>query len=393
LKFYARALNFQQQLLTLKLDAADKAAAAAEVQQRGLLLVSLEQVRTLGGRPAPRFPLLLFTQEIHALLTAGLSVIESLEVLIDKEASGAVCSVLERVSKAVQEGQRLSAALSQQPDVFPALLIGILQAAEGTSDLPHALARYLDYETRLNSVKQKVVSAAIYPAILVCVGGAVAAFLLGFVVPKFSAVYSGNGRPMPWASQLLLDWGALVGRHAGVLGVLMALGVGACAWWVRKHLQAGTWWRVLAIIPGTRARFELLEVSRLYLTLGMLLQGGLPIAQALHLAKSVMPPSRQAAVETATRHIAEGEPLSQAFVQTGLMTPVALRLLRVGERSGQLGTMLVRTAEFYESETARWIERFSKAFEPVLMAAIGLVIGMIVILLYMPIFDLVGTLQ
>jgi general secretion pathway protein F len=174
---------------------------------------------------------------------------------------------------------------------------------------------------------------------------------------------------------------------------MLGIAAGLAAWQVRRHLRNGTWWRLLAVIPGTRPKLEVLEVSRLYLTLGMLLQGGLPIVPALQLARSVLPVARQSAIEHASKRIAEGEPLSDAFVATGLSTPVALRLLKVGERSGQLGAMLVRTAEFYESETTRWIERFTKAFEPALMAAIGLVIGLIVILLYMPIFDLAGSLQ
>jgi general secretion pathway protein F len=393
LQFQVRALNAQQQLVSLVLDAADEASARLLLQQQGLTLVSLAQDRQALSIGSIRFPLLLFAQELHALLVAGLSVIESLDVLIDKEPADTTRSVLTRLAVALREGQRLSGALAQQPEVFPALFVGILQAAEGTSDLPLALSRYLDYETRLAMVRQKVVSAAIYPAILVCVGGAVAAFLLGYVVPRFATVYRGSGRPLPWASQLLLDWGGFAGAHAIELGVVLGLIVGIAVWRVRCHLRDGTWWRLLAIIPGTHPKLEVLEVSRLYLTLGMLLQGGLPIAPALHLARSVLPSARHAAVSEAARRIAEGEPLSQAFVATGLITPVALRLLKVGERSGQLGPMLVRTAEFYETETTRWIERFTKAFEPVLMAAIGLVIGLIVILLYMPIFDLAGSLQ
>ena len=113
------------------------------------------------------------------------------------------------------------------------MFIGILQAAEGTSDLPLALSRYLDYETRLSAVRQKVVSAAIYPAILMCVGGGVAAFLLGYVVPRFSTVYHGSGRPMPWASQFLLDWGSFAGAHVIELSLVLGLVMGSIAWWVR----------------------------------------------------------------------------------------------------------------------------------------------------------------
>lgn len=393
MQFHARALNMQQQLVSLTLEAADDTSALAQLQQHGLAPVSLERTRQrLGTRSAP-FPLLLFAQELHALLLAGLSVIESIDVLIEKETNSGTRSVLTQLASALRDGLRLSAALAQQPHVFPLLFIGILQAAEGTSDLPVALSRYLDHETRLNAVRQKVINASIYPVILLCVGGAVAAFLLGHVVPRFASVYRSGGRPLPWASDLLLGWGSFAGAHAMELGLGLALVGGTAVWWVRGHLRAGTWWRVLAILPGMKRRLVILEVSRLYLTLGMLLEGGLPIAEALRLARSVLPPGRHGAIDEVARRITEGELLSDAFVASGLITPIALRLLKVGERSGQLGPMLVRTAEFYENETTRWIERFTKVFEPVLMAAIGLVIGLIVILLYMPIFDLAGSLQ
>lgn len=392
MQFHVRALNTQQQLISLVVEAADDAAARLQLQQQGLVLVSMAAARAPLFTSA-RFPLLFFAQELHALLTAGLSVIEALEVLIEKERVNATRDVLGQLTTALREGQSLSAAMARQPGVFPTLFVGILQAAEGTSDLPLALSRYIDYETRLAAVKQKVVSAAIYPAILVCVGGGVAAFLLGYVVPRFAAVYRGSGRPLPWASQLLLDWGAFASAHTIELVLLFGIGLGWAAWRVRRHLHEGTWWRMLAVIPGASPRLQVLEISRFYLTLGMLLQGGLPIASSLQLASSVLPSDRHGAVTEVGRRISEGESLSDAFVAAGLIAPVALRLLKVGERSGQLGAMLVRTAEFYEGETTRWIERFTKVFEPALMAGIGLIIGLIVILLYMPIFDLAGSLQ
>jgi len=393
MRFLARALDAHQQLVSIDLEAADAESAQAQVQQSGLVPVSVAPVSGTLRAASTKFPLLLFVQELHALLVAGLSVIESLEVLLEKEPSEGNRAVLSRLSMALREGQRLSAALARQPQVFPSLFVGILQAAEGTSDLPLALSRYLDYETRLGNVRQKIVSASIYPAILVCVGGGVATFLLGYVVPRFALVYRGSGRALPWASQLLVDWGGFAQSHAVEILATLALGIAAGAMKVRRHLRDGTWWRLLAIIPGTRPKLEMLEVSRFYLTLGMLLQGGLPIVPALELARSVLPAERRAAVDRIRSRIESGESLSDVLVAAGLSTPVALRLIKVGEQSGQLATMLIRTAEFYEGETTRWIERFTKVFEPTLMAAIGLLIGSIVILLYMPIFDLASSLQ
>jgi general secretion pathway protein F len=125
----------------------------------------------------------------------------------------------------------------------------------------------------------------------------------------------------------------------------------------------------------------------------MLLDGGIAVQNALRLSAAVIDAPRQAALAAVRTAVESGDSLSASLERHGLSTPVALRLLRVGEQSGQLGQMLTRTAAFYDGETTRWIERFTKTFEPVLMAAIGLVIGLIVILLYMPVFDLAGSLQ
>ncbi len=397
MQFEARALDGQQQLETLTVEALDAADARAQVLGRHLTLLSLKEASAwnrlsrTGGR-ARRFDLLLFAQELHALVAAGLSVIESLEALVEREAQAQSRLILERLITRLREGQRLSGALAQQEEVFPALFVGVVQAAEGTSDLPRALERFIAYETRSQALSHKVTSAAIYPSILLGVGGAVALFLLGYVVPRFAGVYKGSNRPLPWASQMLLAWGEFAAQYALGLAAAFVTVVLLVIWSARRAMRSGSWLRLLGWLPGARPRLRVLELSRLYLTLGMLLEGGITITRAMQLGEAVVSPRRASHLQAARQTVANGGRLSVALEQHRLSTPVAMRLLRVGEQSGQLGAMLSRTAAFYDNETSRWIERFTKAFEPVLMAAIGIVIGLIVILLYMPIFDLAGSL-
>lgn len=392
MQYVVRALDPGQQIQTLVLEALDESDAHAQARAQRLSPLSVSRRRGAWQRQ-DKFPLLLFAQELHALLHAGLSVIEALEALIEKDTQASRSAVLARLAEQLRQGQRLSSALRNQPVIFPPLFVGVIQAAEGTSDLPQALARFLEYETRVQSVRHKVTSAAIYPAILLAVGLAVSLFLLGYVVPRFSAVYQGSGRSLPWASQLLMTWGQFAGRHAGeTLSTLLA-GAVLLLWWLRRLVAAGGCWHIIRVLPGAKAKLHILQLSRLYLTLGMLLEGGIPVQQALRLCTAVVDVTAREQLDAVRSHVETGQRLSDSLQKQGLCTPVALRLLRVGEQSGQLGLMLSRTAAFYDDETTRWIERFSKAFEPALMAAIGLVIGLIVILLYMPIFDLAGSLQ
>lgn len=391
--YLVRAMDPAQQIQTLVLDALDEADAQAQVRAQRFVPLSVTRRRTMSPRRAEAFPLLLFAQELQALLQAGLSVIESLEALIEKDPQAARRAVLARLGEQLRQGQRLSAALRRQPGVFPPLFVGVIQAAEATSDLPQALSRYLQYETRVRSVRHTVTSAAIYPAVLAVVGAAVSFFLLGYVVPKFAGLYQESGRALPWASEVLMRWGRFAGQNPGELLVGLTAGAALLAWWLRRLVAEGGWLRILAIVPGARPRLQILQLSRLYLALGMLLEGGIPVQHALRLCTAVMDSQGQSGLDAVRAAVESGQPLSSSFQQHALSTPVALRLLRVGEQSGQLGLMLSRSAAFYDEETTRWVERFSKAFEPLLMAAIGLVIGLIVILLYMPIFDLAGSLQ
>lgn len=392
MQFRVRALDGEQEIRILTIEALDESDARLQVAAQLLTPLSVAAPRRIGARRTP-FSLLLFAQELHALAMAGLSVIEAVDALAEKDSSADTRAILARLSASLREGMRLSAALQRQPQFFPPLFVGVVQAAEGTSDLPQALGRYIEYETRRDSVRHKIVNAAIYPTLLLIVGGGVSLFLLGYVVPHFATVYQGSARPLPWASQMLLHWGSFAGRHAQALLIGFAAAVCAILWWARRSLRAGNIGNMIRWLPTARARVQHIELSRLYLTLGMLLEGGFAVPQALALARAVVSLPNQAALDAVRQRIEEGEAFSDALHALGLSTPIAQRLLRVGEQSGQLGSMLTRAALFHEGEVTRWIERFTKTFEPVLMAAIGIVVGLIVVLLYMPIFELAGSLQ
>jgi general secretion pathway protein F len=391
MQYEVRALSPNAVVEQLSIDALDEADARRQVEARGLFVSSLK--RRGGGRSKGGISLVLFSQELLALLSAGLGVVEALEALLEKEVNPALANVLGRLLAGLREGKRFSSVLAEQGDRFPPLYIGIVKAAEGTSDLPRSLARYIDYQQRIDTVRAKIVSAAIYPMILLAVGGGVSGFLITYVVPKFAEVYQGAGRDLPFMSRLLLSWGQFAANHTawllagiGALAALVALGV-------RHMLASGGVAGLLARLPGLRERVRIYELSRLYLTLGMLSEGGIPIVHAIDTVQSMVSPAVRAGLRQARLAIESGQPLSNAFADNGLTTPISLRMLRVGERTGDMGPMLTQSAAFYDGEISRWIDRFTRTFEPLLMAAIGLVVGAIVVLLYMPIFDLAGDMS
>lgn len=394
MQFAVRTLAPDMSIANIVVDAADALDARRQVEARGLFVSSIEpaggaRARQRGGK----LSLVLFSQELLALLKAGLGIVEGLEALLEKEATPAARSVLERLLAGLREGKRFSAVLASQPELFPPLYVGIVRAAEGTSDLPRALARYIDYQQRIDTVRAKIVSASIYPVILLMVGGGVSAFLIGYVVPKFAQVYHGAGRNLPWMSQLLLDWGQFAAAHGGAIGLAALLLVSGVLFGVRRLLQTGGMARLLARLPGIGERARIYELSRLYLTLGMLTEGGITIVNAIETVQPMVSGTVRKGLVAARAAVESGQPLSSAFEANGLTTPISLRMLRVGERTGEMGPMLTQSAAFYDGEIGRWIDRFTRTFEPLLMAAIGLVVGAIVVLLYMPIFDLAGDMS
>lgn len=395
MQYVVRTLAPDLSITRLTVDALDAADARRQVEARGLFVSAVEPVRAQGWRRgrAGKLSLVLFSQELLALLTAGLAIVESLEALLEKEANPATRAVLERLLTGLREGKRFSGVLAEQPDLFPPLYIGIVRAAEGTSDLPRSLSRFIDYQQRIDTVRTKIVSAAIYPVILLCVGAGVSLFLMTYVVPRFAEVYQGAGRDLPWMSKLMLQWGQFAAAHS----LMLLLGLGALAvlavlaW--RRLTRDGGLARLLARLPGIGERVRIYELSRLYLTLGMLSEGGITILNAIDTVQAMVSAKVAASLAGARADIESGLPLSSAFEAHQLTTPISLRMLRVGERTGDMGPMLTQSAAFYDGEISRWIDRFTRTFEPLLMAAIGLVVGAIVVLLYMPIFDLAGEMS
>lgn len=389
MRFEVRALG-PETVETLIVDAPDEAEARRIVGTRQLTALA---VRRAARRRGTRFDLALFAQELIELLDAGLELAEAIEALDARGGSGEGARVTRDLLARLREGQSFSQALAAADEDFPPLFVGLVRAAERTSHLQDALARFLEYRTRLDALRQRIAGALIYPAVLLGVGGAVSLFLLGYVVPRFATVYRGGLHKLPWLSRSMLELGEFVAAHGGALALgltalVLATGLALRAAWRQGRLEDA-----LRRLPGLGPRIELFRIAQLYLALGTLLNGGLPALQALALAEGVATPSILQRLRGVGRDLQRGESVTTALGLAALVTPVALRLLRAGERSGRLGEMFIRAARHHDAELGRFIDRFSRLFEPLLMAAIGIVVGVIVVLLYLPIFDLAGSLQ
>lgn len=392
MQFRIRALDVTNRITQLQVEASDEASARAQVQADGLTVLSATRSRTL-SLSRQRFPVLLFCQELLALLRSGLSLVEGLEVMAEKEGRTLSRTVLTSLIDALRQGKTLSMAMSTQTAVFPDLLVAMIRASERTSDLDQALERYVAYSEQLDSLRGKLVSAATYPVILLVVGLLVVLFLLVFVVPEFSKVYEDISTELPLASQWLLAWGHFVKAHSAVLGAGLVTAIAGVVWTVRQPAVRQGALAQLERIPGIGSRMRVFRLARFFRTVGMLLRGGIPVVQSLELVRELLPLPMQQSLTRALLSIREGRAASDAFTENGLSTAVASRMLRVGERAGNLGDMMERIAAFHDEEMTRWLDRATRLFGPLLMLVIGLAIGGVVVLMYLPIFQLAESIQ
>ena len=334
-----------------------------------------------------------FAHELAALLDAGLGIVESLTTLEAKEKAPSQRALLRRLAKTLTEGLPLSHALAEEGPAFPELLTAAVAAAEHTGDLPTALRRFAENQAALRTLRGRFIGAAIYPAVLLAVGTVVVFFLLGFVVPKFAQLIEHAPHEVPLASRMLLGWGTTVAGHPWLFGAAaMSLALAVVALVIRGQR---TGWRV----PGMQRLWVVgplirtFRQAQFFRTAAMLVGGGIPALRALKMCGALLTPEDQRALFGAMTSISEGQSIGTAMAASGVADVVAERMLEVAGRTGKLAEALGRIAAFQEGHLERAVDVASRLIEPALMICIGLVIGGIVVLMYMPIFELAAGLQ
>jgi general secretion pathway protein F len=396
MRFRVNAIDARGQVVALSLDAASEAAAREAAGQRGLQVFSVAGKASFAVpsvRRSSGFRSSLFSVELMSLLEAGLNLVEALQTLAEKESAGERRDVLASLSAAIHRGEPFSRAVAALPQHFPPLYVATVKAAERSGSLKEALGRYIAYQDELDRVRKKVVSASIYPAILMAVAALVLGFLMFYVVPRFARVYEDMSGTLPLFSRLLLAFGNFVGQHAWVIAIAIFGLLGTAIWACTRPAFRSWLNRKVWEIPAIGGRMKVYQLARLYRTTGMLLRAGIPAVRALEMTEGLLAVHLRNQLAEARQRISEGQPMSAALGAADLATPVATRMMLVGEKSGDMGRMLGEIARFHDEETARAVEWFTKAFEPVLMAVLGGAVGLVVVLMYMPIFELAGNIR
>lgn len=393
MRFQAKVLSPIGQIELIPVEAADIEEVRQIVGADGGRLIGAKLQRSFSGTSwfKQSFDLRVFNEQLLTLLEAGQPITEAIAVLRQNDRQSRQQSVYDSLLNALQQGRQLSAAMKLLPSVFPQLYVAMVEASETTGTVQTSIRRFMQYQAQADEIRTKLNAAAIYPVILSVVGFTVIAFLLLYVAPKFSVVFEDMNASKRTAASVVQWWGSLVRNHPGLAWcgfVAILFGMAFSMFHPALRLLIA---QQLRRTPWIGERIQVLQMARLYRTLGMLLNSGISIIAAMRMTTPTLPFGMQPSVTSAMQAVSEGKPLSRAMAEFGLSTDVAQRLTVAGESSGNLGLMLSHIADFFEQETARWLDRTSRLIEPALMVVIGLIIGFVVLMLYSPIFDLANA--
>ncbi len=333
--------------------------------------------------------LLIFTQDLHALLEAGLAVDKALSILIGVAEKEKVRSMISGIRKSVEGGNSLSEALERYPRVFNPLYVNMVRAGETGGVLPAVLERLGEFLESSQDLKDYIKSAMVYPLFLVLVGGASIIIMLTFVIPKFSIIFSDMGRAIPASTQALLT----ISHGLRTYWWLILLVLAALAAAVKKYIntpggryRADAW---MLRLPMAGKVVRSVEVARFSRTLGTLIQSGVPILQALSLVRQIISNRPIAeSLRNVYHRVEEGDTLSAPLYQEGVFPALAVQMISVGEETGKLDRMLIKVADNYEKTVRNMIKRLVNLLEPAMILLMGLMVGFIVISMLMAVFSM-----
>ncbi len=385
------------------IDAESPRDAHVSLRRRGIFPTQITEERVAATAPATHTTvrvaalfervsapeLALLTRQLATLAGAGLPLVESLSTLIEQLEHPVLKRTLSHVRQQVREGRSLADALRSHPRIFSEIYVNMVRAGEESGALEIVLSRLADYTEGQARLLRSVQSALTYPLLMMLVAGAILLFLLAYVVPQITRLFSDTGQVLPVMTRILLGvssflavywWGPLLFVGLGILGGMRLV----------RTTRGREWYdRVLLGLPWVGRLLQRVSVARFARTLSTLLASGVPILTALHIVKALMSNSLlRRAVEEARTSVQAGEGLATPLKRSGLFPALLIQMVAVGERSGELETMLARAADAYDEEVAIALSRLTSLLEPLTILVMGGVVLYIVLAILLPIFQL-----
>lgn len=394
--FTARVGTADGQISERRVQAASTSAARQELQRQGLHVfslqrrgVSLGELANRGRRVVSIDKFLLFNQELLALVRAGLPILHSFDIMLERQRDPRFRRVLEDIRDKIKSGVALSDAFAEYGNAFPPIYATSIRAGERSGDLEGVLRRFLRYQKLISNLRKKVIGAMIYPAVLVALSIGMIGVMLVYVIPKFSDFFVGFGQELPILTRVLIDLAFWIQENALLVGVILAALVFFINRWQRSGLGGAVYDRIKLKIPlvgGVLHRFAILQFTQ---SLGTLLGGGTPMVPAIEIAaQSITNRHVSSRVEGIAQNVREGEPMWSSLEKTGVMSDLAVEMIKVGESSGALVEMLANVSEFYDEEIESLLARLISLIEPLILVFLGGVIAVLLYAFYLPLFEL-----
>ncbi|MBI5587882.1 MAG: type II secretion system inner membrane protein GspF [Deltaproteobacteria bacterium] len=375
------------------IDAAGLKDAAQKLRSTGLYPANISEAGVKEGvlrsRGVPPQLLALTTRQLSTLLSSGSTLSESLDVLVENSSTPRLKSILLAVKESVIEGNSLSRALEAHPEVFSTFYRGLVASGEASGSLDKVLTRLADYLEARSRILNEVKAALTYPALMTIVGAVVLSFLFIFVIPKISRMFEETHSALPLITVLILSISNLLRSFWPVFAALLAVSV----WLFGRYRKSGPVKaftdRLILRLPWFGELATCFYVSTMARTLGSLLKDGVQMLRALEITREVLDNIVfDGILETAGKDCSEGSALSASLKKNEAVPPIAVHMISVGEKSGKLDEMLLKTAESYDLEFQAGVKRTLNLLEPLLILAMGLIVGFIVLAILLPIFEL-----
>jgi type IV pilus assembly protein PilC len=394
-EFILRVGTPEGEIVERQVSAASLRAAQEEMRRQGLHVfatrrgsLKLRDLIPRVGRAVSTEQFLLFNQELLALVRAGLPIIQSFDILLDRQKNARFKEILVEIREKLTSGIALSDAFASYGDLFPPIYATSIRSGERSGDLEGVLKRFLRYQKMIVALRKRVVGALVYPAILIFMSGSMVFVMLTWVIPRFAEFFQGFGAELPWFTMVMINVATTMRENVVLVLAGAALLVFVVNRWVKTSGRL-TWDRIKLRIPlvgGVLHRFAIMQFTQ---SLGTLLAGGTPMVPSIEIAsQSVTNQLVSSRISGIVQNVREGEPLWRSLDNTKVISDLAVEMIKVGESTGALTEMLANVSEFYDEEIESRLTRLVAAIEPLILVFMGVVIGVLLYAFYLPLFKL-----
>lgn len=385
--FHFKAISSDGKSRTGVLTAESPKVVASELRRQGLtpVYVGLEQKKSFdlklsgfGGRR--KKDVLFFTQELSTLLNAGVPVDRALSITSELTERAEFRLVVADVIRVLKGGKTLADSLATHPEYFTDLYVNMVRAGEASGSLATVFTRLAEFENTRDDLRSYIISALVYPALLVCVGVTSVIFLLTFVVPRFASVFEESRMKMPLPTLVMLQASKFVQNYLWMVVIGLVAGIIALQTYIRT--KAGRlWWDTFRLkVPLLGDALRKAEVARFARAMGTLVANSVPLVHSIAIAGATLNNKRIAgSLEIVSQGVKRGEGMAGPLRRTGQFPPLSAHLLAVGEETGRLDHMFSRMADIYEGETRAAIKRFTSLFEPLVILVMGIIVGALIL--------------